>query len=315
MNATTVYDVAISFVAADEPLAVSLRAALQPPLSVFVYSKAQEQLAGRDGIEAFRTVFRETTRLVVILYRQPWGETPWTRVESLAIEEHAHERGWDHLMFVRLVPNEPVPKWVPKPHLYLDFERYTLSDLVGAIKTRMVELGVEPKPVSPVDRASALKEKRKFDDETQMLLDSSAGPFSDALGKLFEAIKAEAENVTRTTGLTVAFGTGAVIGGVVVSAERQGLQLAAREQYANTARDSYVEVNEFDAALTVQEPGKRYYSVARFEAVRSRPLKICRLPEVGWCWEFNGRVLPTGAMAAALLHTLLDRIEQAPRRR
>src|ERR1700730_1235352 len=95
------YDVAISFVAQDEPLSLSVRDSLQPPLAVFVYSKAQEQLAGRDGIEAFRIVFREQAQLVVILYRQGWGETPWTRVESLAIEEFAHENGWERVMVVR----------------------------------------------------------------------------------------------------------------------------------------------------------------------------------------------------------------------
>ena len=76
---------------------------------MFVLSKAQEQLAGRDGIEAFRTVFREQAQLVVILYRPPWGETPWTRVEKTAIEEFAHSEGWERLMFVRL-DTGPVPK-------------------------------------------------------------------------------------------------------------------------------------------------------------------------------------------------------------
>jgi hypothetical protein len=90
------HDVAISFIAQDEPLALSVRDRLQPPLSVFVYSKAQEQLAGRDGIEAFRSVFREQAQLVVILYRRGWGETPWTKVERMAIEEFAHEQGWEN---------------------------------------------------------------------------------------------------------------------------------------------------------------------------------------------------------------------------
>jgi hypothetical protein len=111
------YDVAVSFAWTDEAAALNLKNALEPPLSVFVSSKAQEKLAGRDGNEAFRTVFREQAQLVVILYRPPWGETPWTRVEKMAIEEMTHEKGWERLMFVRL-DKSPVPKWVPKPHLY-----------------------------------------------------------------------------------------------------------------------------------------------------------------------------------------------------
>ncbi|HKC17437.1 MAG TPA: hypothetical protein VKC11_12100 [Steroidobacteraceae bacterium] len=84
-NAPGTFDVALSFVSADEPLALQLQGALHPPHSVFVFPKAQEQLAGRDGVEAFRSVFRERAMLVVILYRPPWGDTPWTRVEKGAI--------------------------------------------------------------------------------------------------------------------------------------------------------------------------------------------------------------------------------------
>jgi hypothetical protein len=42
------YDAAISFLARDEPLAWQVRDALAP-LRVFVFSKAQEEVAGREG--------------------------------------------------------------------------------------------------------------------------------------------------------------------------------------------------------------------------------------------------------------------------
>jgi len=66
------WDIAISFASGNERLALHLLDALQPPHSVFVYSKAQEHLADRDAVEAFRAVFREYAPLVVILYTQPW---------------------------------------------------------------------------------------------------------------------------------------------------------------------------------------------------------------------------------------------------
>ena len=157
------YHVAISFLAQDEPLALAIRGSLQPPASVFAYSKAQEQLAGRDGIEAFRTVFREQAQLVVILYRQGWGETPWTRVEKLAIEEFAHEEfaheeGWEHLLFVRLDAS-PVPKWIPKPHLYLDYDRVTLADLTGVTADEIVTVAIccsEPSRIAPISGPTQL---------------------------------------------------------------------------------------------------------------------------------------------------------------
>ena len=202
------YDVAVSFAWNDEAAALSLKKALEPPLSVFVSSKAQEKLAGRDGNEAFRTVFRERAQLVVILYRPPWGETPWTRVEKMAIEELTHEKGWERLMFVRL-DKSPVPKWVPKPHLYLDYTVYTLTDLVGAIKTRLVELDVEIRAVSPADRAAAMAQQRAFDEETLRRLTNSAQEFLDARDLLFAGICEEATLIAQQTGWPVATGRGA----------------------------------------------------------------------------------------------------------
>jgi hypothetical protein len=277
------WDVAISFASGDEGLALQLRAALNPPHSVFVYSKAQEHLAGRDGVEAFRTVFREQTSLVVILYARPWGETPWTRVEKTAIEEYALEHGWEHLMFVRLKGDEPVPKWVPKPHLYLNLTTFALPDLVGAIKLRLAELGVETKPVTPAERAAAQERRRAFDAETTQLLNSMPNDFESAVSDLVEAIKSEAATVATQTGWRVGAGPGAVVGGFVVTTQGQAVQLVSLRKYANTVDDACLELREFDVEITVAQPGLRYASAwSPPEAVRSRRVPIRRLPELGW---------------------------------
>lgn len=304
------YDVGISFIASDEPLALSLRDALQPPLSVFVFSKAQEQLAGRDGIEAFRTVFREKVQLVVILYRPPWGETPWTRVEKTAIEELAHEQGWERLMFVRL-DKAPVPKWVPKPHLYLDFNRYTLADLAGAIKTRIVELGVELAPVSPADRAEVIARRRAFDDETKRILGNGTVEFIGAQNALFDAIRAEAKLISERTGWTVDVGPGALIGGFVVSAQGQGLQFVPQNLYANTAREACLWMREYGIGLTVNDPNLRYHATGPIDILATTRFDIRRLPELGWCWEVEGKIHPPKPAAMAAMQVLLDRIERA----
>jgi hypothetical protein len=69
------YDVAISFLSGDEPLARSLYDALSENLKVFVYSQKQEQIAGRDGLEVFREAFFSQSRMQVVLYRKGWGQT------------------------------------------------------------------------------------------------------------------------------------------------------------------------------------------------------------------------------------------------
>jgi hypothetical protein len=305
------YDVAISFLAQDEPLALSVRDALQPPLAVFVYSKAQEQLAGRDGIEAFRTVFREQAQLIVILYRQGWGETPWTRVERMAIEEFAHEQGWERMMFVRL-DTSPVPKWVPKPHLYLDYSRFTLADLAGAVKSRLIELDVEVKAVSPAERAAVLARQQAFDAETRRLLMNSPLEFLGAQDALLNALKDEAKAVSEQTGWQVAAGKGALIGGFIVSAQGQGLQIVPQSLYQNSAREAYLSVREYGMNLTVEQPDMRYYATGPMAFLQTHRIDVRRLPEpLGWCWELNGRIYPPKEAARAIMQVLLDRIETA----
>jgi hypothetical protein len=43
------YDVAISFLAQDEPLALQLRQQLSSNVTVFIYSEHQKELVGKDG--------------------------------------------------------------------------------------------------------------------------------------------------------------------------------------------------------------------------------------------------------------------------
>lgn len=68
------HDVAFSFLQQNAPLALRFAAAIAP-LTTFVYSKKQEQLAGTDGMESFRAAFKDQSRLNVILVRTGWGTT------------------------------------------------------------------------------------------------------------------------------------------------------------------------------------------------------------------------------------------------
>ena len=54
---------------------------LQDRFRTFIYSKAQERIAGTDGEETFSKVFGSEARTVAILYRPEWGTTRWTRTD------------------------------------------------------------------------------------------------------------------------------------------------------------------------------------------------------------------------------------------
>jgi hypothetical protein len=281
---------------------------------VFVYSKRQEDLAGKDGVEAFRDVFRHRSRLVVLMFRSPWGDTPWTRVEKTAIEELCLEEGWEHLVAVRL-DETPLPKWVPKPHLYLDLRTFTLSDLVGAIKGRLLEIGVEIVKPSAAERAAAVRRQQDFDKETAELL-GGTGAFNEASNALCDSITAIAKDVSERTGWKIKTGPGYYIGGFIISGMGTTLQLVGKDLYANTARDAYLEIIEYYIAFPIAEAGKRYNLWdEHMKYATIKRLDVRRLPDLGWCWEMDGRTYPIPDAADAVVQLFLDRIETKPRRR
>ena len=69
------YDVAISFLAKDEPIAKELYDRLSEVLKVFYFPHNQEDLVGTNGLESMREPFFDS-RVVVVLYRDPWGRRP-----------------------------------------------------------------------------------------------------------------------------------------------------------------------------------------------------------------------------------------------
>ena len=119
------YDVAFSFNALDEGIATQLNDLLSPRLKTFIYSERQREIAGTDGQERFSEVYGKTARLVVVLFRPEWGETPWTRVEDTAISERCFKGGWSTLMFVQLDNMSTLPGWLPPTHVRFSFDDYT----------------------------------------------------------------------------------------------------------------------------------------------------------------------------------------------
>jgi hypothetical protein len=76
------YDVAFSFLKEDAHMAQQLNDLLQQRVSTFIYTNRQEELVAQEGMARFREVFETEARIVVVLFREKWGTTPWTRVEE-----------------------------------------------------------------------------------------------------------------------------------------------------------------------------------------------------------------------------------------
>ncbi len=154
------YDVAVSFLDQDEALARQLSDSFEGRLSAFVYSEHQAELGGKDGVEAFSRVFKDEARIVVVLYRVGWGETPWTRVESTAIEERFLKHGHDFLLVVPVSSPKAKPAWFPDIRIWLDLDRLGLTKLSGIIEYRVREKGGEPKQETAVESAARIKRER-----------------------------------------------------------------------------------------------------------------------------------------------------------
>ena len=96
------YEVAFSFHSKDEALAQQLSDLLSDRVSTFIYSEQQQVLAGRDGEVVFNAVFGSEARVVVVLHREEWGRTPFTRIEQTAIRNRAYNEGYDFTVLFQL---------------------------------------------------------------------------------------------------------------------------------------------------------------------------------------------------------------------
>lgn len=174
MTGTDPFDVAISFVNDDLGFATELRDSLGEALDVFIYTKKQEDLAGTDGLKSFRDVFRSGSRLVVILVRERWGETDWTRVEEQAITDRFLKEGPDFL-FVVMMDESPPPPWLPDKLIRFSLRDFGLKEAVGAIKARALERGSALRRPSAGFLADRARSRAQFGERRTGLLRSAAG--------------------------------------------------------------------------------------------------------------------------------------------
>jgi hypothetical protein len=164
-SAVPEYDVALSFLARDQGIAGELEARLAGGLKVFYFPRTQERLAGTDGLETMRAPFVAGSRVTVVLYREPWGSTPWTRVEEAAIKDGCLARGFATLVFVQLDTAGKLPACLPHTHVRFVLEDYGIDQLVGAIKARVQEQG------GVVAKPNAAARARAVQSEAELLTD------------------------------------------------------------------------------------------------------------------------------------------------
>ncbi len=190
------YDVAFSFLAGDEALAMSINELIKDRLTSFIYSKKQEELAGTDGEESFNTVFSTEARIVFVLYRNGWGETPWTRIEETAIKNRAFDDGYDFVIFAPLDKPPSIPKYLPKTRLWVGLDRWGIEGAASVIEARVQEVGGTPKQESAEDRVNRLSREINDEKERKSFLDSFDGVklANDEVVNLFNTLQQAVQN-------------------------------------------------------------------------------------------------------------------------
>jgi len=268
------HDAAISFLVRDAKIAGELAGRLEQNLQVFFFPHAQEELAGTDGLESMRQPFLGA-RVSVVLYRAPWGETPWTRVEETAIKDRCLNHGWGSLIFVQLDKTGTLPKWLPETHVRYSLEDYGIDGLVGAIKARVQEAGgvlTKPDALAHARRvqrdAELLSEKKKLFRDRAWIQNTVHGAAKVASQT---AIRIALEGGTTWTPPVRAGAQGM---GCVLTDYRVSTIGVWRQVYANDISQSTYSVVDFAGPVGV--PGEKTMFV--FEPTKRRERKF--LPEL-----------------------------------
>jgi hypothetical protein len=310
------HDVAISFLARDEPTAAAFTGRLGGALKVFFFPRSQEDLAGTDGLESMRTPFLTESRVNIVLYREAWGQTPWTRVEETAIKDSCLERGWSSLFFVVLNKNEKLPIWLPNTHVRFNFEDYGIEQAVGAIKARVQEVGgtiVVPDARSDALRvhqeAQFLADRERLFRDQRWIMDNVLPAVQDVFATM-DRLGAE---VRSETGMH--FQSGANQGQCVLKDDRISLHVGWRQPYINVVTENaYIIATEFDAPIALPSERLIYWREPKaLRRHRFRPaLSLAREP----CWAAEDNptdLLSSQELADKCVRLFIDLVGRANR--
>ena len=302
-NESPQYDVAISFLSKDQAVATALHEKLTEGLHVFFYPRSQEALAGTDGLESMRKPFVDDSRVTVVLYREPWGRTPWTRVEATAIKDSCLERGWEHLFFIVLDRASVIPPWVPKSLVRLNYEDFGLEQAVGAIKARVQEGGGEYTPMTALKRAEMYKADELYRrDKTRMSSSEGMKAIFQSVVKLFESVARHCTEITTQGSMQIrcwsTLAEGTIAQNCFLTNGRVGMTIDWRQRYGNSLDGSGLVVSEFNNGLILpEEVGQRMY-LREPQSINQTKYSadLSRAREYGWKHNDTGEFISSTSL-------------------
>jgi hypothetical protein len=308
MSSDYKYDVAFSFLQDDEQLVLEIADRVRGRVNpyTFVYTERQSELVGTDGMETLSRLFAQEARVVVVMYREGWGETNWTRIEQDAIRNRAFDQGWDFSIFVILDKPATLPAWLPKTRLQFGFERYGIDGLASVIEERVQDKGGTVHTESVVDYASRLNKENDYKRQKGGWYSSQDGvtQAAEEARRLFgELERISSEITSKFPDVSISFE--ASYGDRVLYSRGISLGLAwSTGMYLNTLEGSYLIVKLFKGRVSF-----RPYTLSKPELIEDTryDIDLDRTLRLGWR-EQRGekRFYTSEQLADALIRHLLD---------
>ena len=278
------YDVAFSFLARDEGIATALNDALKGGLKTFLYSERQKELAGTDGELTFNAAFGKQARFVVVLFRDGWGETPWTRIEQTAVRNRAFEEGFDFCLMIKLDGASTVPPWLPRARLWVGFERFGIDGASAVIHARAQELGSTPHEESLVERSARHIREKDFEVARERALESFEGvnAFYAGLDGIREAVRSSLSVINKNRmGRALSFHDTQSKGPFFITGLKYGLSVGGRAPYMNVLENAPLEVTLWNGPPPI--PGTMWFDEPTKH--KTKKYRLDFLASLGYAWN------------------------------
>jgi hypothetical protein len=260
-----------------------------------------------------RKPFFDDSRVVVVLYREPWGKTPWTRVEETAIKEGCLERGWERLFFVALDKAHSLPAWLPSTHVRFNYGDFGLEQAVGAIKARVQQGGGKYLPMTAIRRAEIFKDEELFRrDKSRLNSEEGMAAISQSVAELFTEIEKQCADINGQALMQVRCGSDfsdrSALQTCAVTDGRVGLLVVWRQQYINTLDGSGLFIREFRGGLILpSEARDRMYVNRPSQLSETKYLPdLSRARQHGWSEGGEGPFLSSTALAEQWVIRFVD---------
>jgi len=311
------YDVAISFLVADEQLGAAIRDGLTG-LNVFFFPHKQEELVGTNGLESMRQPFLDA-RVLVVLYREQWGKTPWTGVELQAITDRCLREKFRPLVFVQLQKNDPLPDWLPDTHIRCSLEQYGIEQLVGAIKIRVQECGGEIYPPDAMSEAKRIKSEAEFITDREAMMGDRRwieGTVHQSLRETMQEIVRLVDEANQTYGFQIV--RGAQDRSCVLRSGFVSMAVGWHQPIYNRVSDQqsdkcYLRVAEFSGSIML--PGEQGWYMHEPRLLKEHRFKVDVSLSRDMVWVENGKnkQVQSGKLADRIVQLFLDLVSRANR--